>query len=144
VAPRAAVDVRNDLSTIVARGHRGACSSRWSGTGHRLWRDCRHDLLAFSPSGDRILATDSVGPAFAGRRVFVLDDRGRVLVSYRAPRGVELTRATWEDDRHLLVRLSHDWTTSYVVRVAVGGRARVVFGSRGRIRSLVSYELPTR
>ncbi len=144
LAPRAAVDVRADLSTLVSRDRRGLCSSMWSGTGHRLWRDCSHAVLAFSPSGASILATDGYGSSFDGRRVSVLDDRGRNLVSYRVPRGVELMGATWEDDRHLLVRLGHDWTSSYVVRLSVGGRASVVFASQGRIRSLVGYELPTR
>jgi hypothetical protein len=89
-----------------------------------------------------VLATDGYGTTVASRRLFVLDDHGGVEAAFRAPRGVDVTGATWEDDRHLLVRLSRDWTTSYVVRVSVGGDAELVFASRGHIRSLVSYELP--
>ena len=142
LAPRAAVDVRADLATISPRTGPATCSGMWSATGRRLWRDCHHDLYSFSPSGDHVLGGESYAGTVATRRIVVLDDGGRVDATFAAPRGVFVTAATWEDDRHLLLRLSRDWTTSYVVRVSVDGDAELVFASHGLRRSLVSYELP--
>lgn len=143
VAPRAAVDVRADLATISPRSSPTTCSAMWSASGGRLWRDCHHDLYSFSPSGDHVLGGDSFAGTVATSRIVLLDDGGRTEATYAAPRGVTVSAATWEDDRHILVRLSRDWTTAYLVRVSVDGDAELVFASRGRRRSLVSYELPT-
>jgi hypothetical protein len=143
LAPAAAVDVRADLATISPRAGPATCSAMWSATGRRLWRDCHHDLYSFSPSGDHVLGGESYAGTVATRRIVVLDGDGRVDATYAAPPGVYVTAATWEDGRHLLLRLSRDWTTSYVVRVSVDGDAELVFASRGVRRSLVSYELPT-
>ncbi|MGC4110359.1 MAG: hypothetical protein QM747_08055 [Nocardioides sp.] len=138
-----AVDVRADLTTISSRSGT-LCSAMWTPAGRRVWRDCHHGAVSFSPSGRHVLAIEGEGTQVATRRIFILDDRGRVESTFRAPRRLAIMGATWEDDRHLLLVVSRDWTTSYVVRVAVDGHAELVFPSQGRIRTLVTYQLPTR
>lgn len=70
------------------------------------WSTCDHRLLAFSPSGDRVLATETVGSGVGDPSMAVLASAdGTVQLDLDVTEQGHIGRMVWEDDTHVLTTI---------------------------------------
>jgi hypothetical protein len=92
-----------------------------------LWRTCRASLLAFSPSGSYLLASDPYLDGLGLSTLSVIEVRtGRRLVTFTV-RGGFIAQQTWEDETRPLVVVSgpDGWS---VLRLSLDGTRERVLG----------------
>lgn len=98
------------------------------------WETCDHYLLAFSPDGSRILATDPYGDGIGDTEVAILDAAsGDLLVSLDNRRSEAFVNAmVWEDDEHVLATVSQagQWA---LVRIGLDGSMEYAAGPQAGV-----------
>jgi hypothetical protein len=104
----------------------GSCSAVFdpSDLGRPLWETCEYSLVAFSPDGRFLLATDAWLDGLGQRSLAILDARtGQVFSSLEQPRNgrVTLTNYAWEGLDSAVAVATDDVRTWTIVRLDVSG-----------------------
>lgn len=85
------------------------------------WSTCDHRLLAFSPSGERVLATETVGSGVGDPSMAVLASAdGTVELDLDVTEQGHIGRMTWEDDTHVLATVYEDGRWA-ILRIGLDG-----------------------
>jgi len=114
---------------ITSTSDSGSCSSvQPTDSGVDLWSTCNYRLLAFSPDGKYLLATQAYGDGLGDTELAVLDARsGKVVLDLRAAEGVTLYSLAWEDSDSVLA-LAGTGNRFEVIRFALDGNRTLALG----------------
>jgi hypothetical protein len=113
-------------TTSIDEREPGSCSAVYdpSELDRPLWETCEHTLMAFSPDGRFLLATDAWLDGLGQRSLAILDARtGEVFSSLEQPRNsqVTLTNYAWESVDSAVAVVTEDLRTWTIVRFTVSG-----------------------
>ena len=86
-----------------------------------LWTTCEHRMVAFSPDGTKVLATNAYGDGLGNTQLAVYDSAdGAVLLDLAVADQGFINRMVWEDDTHALATVFQDGQWA-VLRIGVDG-----------------------
>ena len=109
-----------------------------------LWTTCNHRLVAFSPDGTKVLATNGYGDGLGDTQLAVYDSTdGAVLLDLAVAGQGFINRMVWEDDTHLLATMFQDGQWA-VLRIGVDGSREYAVAPTGGEDVESPFVLPSR
>jgi hypothetical protein len=108
------------------------------------WTTCDHRPLAFSPDGDRLLATTSFADGLGDRQLAILDsDTGKPTLELDTTDDAFIAQMVWEDDSHVLATVYEKGKWA-VLRVGLDGSREYAIEPTAGEDTDRPFVLPTR
>lgn len=88
---------------IVSITDTGSCSEVQAADGKKIWATCDNRFVAFSPNGQRLLATGPYGDSMGDAGLtFLSAETGENELDLSTVQDAVITQMRWEDDEHVL------------------------------------------